>query len=107
MTVALHFNAGSEMSVLRGLGFAHYACNATLTEGPAMVIGNAAGLTFEKNTFAYGSHRGLALFAPDGVIRDNNILYNGEGGIGGYKAHRSVIEGNYIGYNNTEHFKVG
>jgi parallel beta-helix repeat protein len=43
----------------------------------------------------------------DAVIRGNTFIYNGEGGLSGYKSDRTIIEGNYIGYNNTEHFKAG
>jgi len=104
---AINFLFGSEDSIVRGLGFMHYAPNYSLEQGPAMVVGNAQRLTFENNTFAYSANRGLSVFGMDTVIRGNIFIYNGEGGLGGYKSHRTLIEGNYIGYNNTEHFKLG
>jgi len=104
---AINFQFGSDGSTVRGLGFMHYAPNNSLEKGPAMVLGNAQRLTFENNTFAYSANRGLSVFGMDAVIRGNIFTHNGEGGLSGYKSHRTIIEGNYIGYNNTEHFKAG
>jgi parallel beta-helix repeat protein len=104
---AIKFQFGSDGSTVRGLGFMHYAPNHSLENGPAMIVGNAQRLTFENNTFAYSANRGLSVFGMDAVIRGNIFIYNGEGGLGGYKSDRTLIEGNYIGYNNTEHFKLG
>jgi parallel beta-helix repeat protein len=107
IAICMNLGFGSADSVVRGLGFVHFAPNMSLEAGPAAVIGNAQRLTFENNTFAYNSNRGLALWAMDSVVRGNVFIYNGEGGLTGYAAHGTIIEGNYIGYNNTEHFKAG
>jgi len=104
---AINFQFGSDGSTVRGLGFMHYAPNYSLEKGPAMVVGNAQRLTFENNIFAYSANRGLSVFGMDAVIRGNILTQNGAGGLSGYKSHRTIIEGNYIGYNNTEHFKAG
>ncbi len=103
--LALSLQFGSGASVVRGLGFVHFAPNYSSAQGGA-IISNVAGNTFENNTFAYNSNRGLVVYGANTFIRGNNFLYNGEGGFGGYHAHGSVIEGNYIGHNNTAHFKL-
>lgn len=71
-----------------------------------MIRGDADYLTFENNTFAYSANRGLTVFGTDAVIRGNTFIYNSESGLGGYTSHRTVVEDNYIGSNNTEHFDV-
>jgi Right handed beta helix region len=49
---------------------------------------------------------GLVIFGTDAVIRGNTFIYNSESGLGGYAADRTVVDNNYIAYNNTEHFDI-
>lgn len=106
-TICLNLQFGTDSSIVRGLGFVHFASTFGAREGNSAVVGNVAALVFENNTFAYNSNRGLAIYGQTCIIRGNSFLYNGEGGFGGYKAHGTLLEDNYVGYNNTEHFKLG
>ncbi|MDQ3147128.1 MAG: hypothetical protein M3R01_09410 [Actinomycetota bacterium] len=59
--VALHLTtAGADGSVIRGLGFAHYAANENPSNGRSgAVIANARGWEFENNTVAWSNSSGL------------------------------------------------
>jgi mannuronan 5-epimerase len=96
--------AGSAGSIIRGIGFRYYAVNGT-TYG--MVIGNAAQLVFENDTFAWSANMGISIFASDCVFRGNLVLSNGGTGLNCYRGNRLVIEGNRFAYNNQEHFATG
>lgn len=92
-------NNGSD-SVLRGLGFAHYA-NAGIGVG-------AARVTLENNTSIYNGIEGASFWgggvAVDCIIRGNTFSYNGRKGLSGSRAHRMLLENNLISYNNIERF---
>jgi parallel beta-helix repeat protein len=91
-------------TVVRGIGFKHYAVNGT-TYG--MVVGNADRLTFENDTFAWSANMGISIFGSDCVFRGNRCLYNGGTGLNGYRAHRLLVEKNLFAYNNYERFSSG
>jgi parallel beta-helix repeat protein len=102
--LALNIEA-ADGTVVRGLGFLHYAPRYEPDQA-GMVRGNSNALTFEKNTFAYSAGRGLVVYGTDAIVKANRFLYNGVGGLGGYAAHRAVVEGNYVAFSNQEHFKL-
>jgi hypothetical protein len=87
----------SSNTVVRGLGFAHYADKA--------MIMLASHVQLEKNTFAWNGFSGLSFVGgTDAVVRGNTFSYNALTGING-DADRILLEGNTISYNNIEHFR--
>ena len=97
---AMYINQSHD-SVVRGLGFMHYA-NSPGQLGA--VKGDALRLRFEDNTFAWNASIGLSVIQPDAVVRGNTFLYNGQIGLHGNKADRILVERNRIAYNNQERF---
>ena len=87
-------------SVVRGLGFAHYA-DAGLQVW-------TSGVTLENNTFAWNGFEGVKLgnSSPDAIVRGNTFSYNGCKGISGSNVHRMLLEDNIISYNNIERFSI-
>lgn len=92
-------------TVIRGLGFAHYA--------EAGVAVGAARVTLLDNTFVWNGEQGVRLWgesngtkAPstDVVVRGNTLSYNGRNGLWGDSAHRMILEDNIISNNNVENF---
>jgi len=101
--VALTLWQGSEGSVVRGLGFAHYAPSAEPGFG-ATVKANADKLNFENNTFAWSSVKGLSVFGKNARVQGNKFLHNGMMGLGAWKASGLLVTGNRFAFNNREHF---
>jgi parallel beta-helix repeat protein len=99
-------------TVLRGLGFAHYADQAVSID--------ATRVTLEHNTFVWNGVQGVRLriqsggkssgksgkkgIASDVIVRGNTFSYNGQNGLRGGGAHRMLLEGNTITHNNIEHY---
>lgn len=95
-------------TVLRGLGFAHYADQAISID--------ATRVTLEQNTFVWNGLTGVKLrvlnggkkgrkgISSDVIVRGNTFSYNGQTGLWGGEAHRVLVEGNTINYNNVEHY---
>ncbi|MEJ7640410.1 MAG: right-handed parallel beta-helix repeat-containing protein, partial [Singulisphaera sp.] len=92
-------------TVVRGLGFRHYATGYGPRENAALRI-DSASTTIEDNTFAWNATVGFVLFGPNAVVRGNTSAFNGEGGMGGFGADGLLLERNAIAYNNQEHFKT-
>lgn len=88
-------------TVVRGLGFQHYA--PTLINQKAPVQAHSPSVTFENNTFAWNAAAGLSVIAPDGVVRGNIMLNNGHLGLHATRADRLLVEQNTLSYNNQEH----
>lgn len=104
---ALQFDtSGAAGSVVRGIGFAHYATTFDPTVRPAMVATTTSGVVFENNVFAWSAARGLGVFGPGTTVRANLFLYNGLLGLGGHNADSVVIEGNRIAWSNYERFSI-
>lgn len=89
-------------SVIRGLGFMHYA---THRNQYGTVRSSANQVKFENNTFAWNAAAGLTLFGTDSVVRGNTFLRNGQLGVFGSRAHGLLFEQNRVLYNNQERFK--
>lgn len=86
-------------TVIRGLGFAHYAEDA-------IAIWKTNNVTLENNTFVWNGLRGAHFRqSTDGVVRGNTFSYNGVNAIRGSYANRILLEGNTFSYNNIEHFR--
>lgn len=103
-------------SVIRGLGFAHYADAAIYVGSP----GNRAGalrVAVEDSTFVWNAVQGLRMVGagnatvnPDTerlgtILRGNTFSYNGRGGVTGARPHNLLLENNLISYNNIERFR--
>ena len=94
-------------TVIRGLGFAHYA---------DMAIGiGAPRVTLENNTFVWNGEQGVSLWgesngtlgiSTDAIVRGNTFSYNGRNGLWGDRAHRMLLEYNKLSYNNVERFST-
>lgn len=86
-------------TVIRGLGFAHYAENG-------VGLMNTDHVTLENNTFVWNGVRGVHFQqSGKGVVRGNTFSYNGMHGIRGSWANSMLLEGNTFSYNNIEHFR--
>ena len=101
-----HGSYDPSYTVIRGLGFAHYANQA---------IGVGAGhVTIENNTFVWNGIDGIEFWGTgdggklginsDAVVRSNIFSFNGAKGLGGNMVHRMLLENNIVSYNNIEHF---
>ena len=100
-------SGGSDPSntVIRGLGFAHFADQAIGVAAPRV--------TLENNTIVWNGLQGVQLWghcgwisgiSADAIVIGNTFSYNGLKGLGGELAHRMLLENNTISYNNVERF---
>lgn len=92
-------------TVVRGLGFAHFA-------DMAIALG-VDRVTLENNTFVWngmqgvnflGESDGVLNVSTDATVRGNTFNYNGRKGMAGDRAHRIKLENNTFSYNNIERF---
>lgn len=98
LSIAKNVSSDPSNTVIRGLGFAHYA-NRAITAG-------APNITLENNTFVWNGQNGVWLFAgSDDILRGNIFSYNGRNGVSGLETHRILVEENTFSYNNVERFK--
>ncbi|MGV9599530.1 LamG-like jellyroll fold domain-containing protein [Streptosporangium sandarakinum] len=99
---AMHFFAGADGSVVRGLGFAQYGTSQNQSKEPAALIAQAKGMVFEKNTILHNAAAGLLVNADDVRVSGNVIAENGYTGITAHKSGNLTVEGNRVLRNNTE-----
>lgn len=99
---ALHFVSGAENSVVRGLGFTHYANAQDYSRKPAVLISQAKGVVFEGNTVTRNAGAGLGVHAADNRVTGNLIEANGFNGVLSHRASGLILEGNRIIANNQE-----
>ena len=87
-------------TVVRGLGFAHYADQGMRVWAPSVKL--------EKNAFVWNGVEGVRFggLCSDAIVRGNSFSYNGRKGLSGSHPHRMQLEGNTISYNNIEHFAL-
>jgi parallel beta-helix repeat protein len=90
-------------TVVRGLGFAHYAQRGLGVTAPHAVL--------ENNTIAWNAYQGASFnagpySATDAVVRGNTVSYNGSTGLTGVGVDRLLMEHNTVAYNNIERFAV-
>lgn len=100
---AFVITGGGAGTVVRGLGFAHYSPVAEPGLG-GMVKGDAKGLTFENNTFAWSAVKGLSIYKPDATVRGNVFAFNGMMGLEAWQATGLAVTGNRFAFNNRERF---
>jgi parallel beta-helix repeat protein len=95
-------SSNASETVVRGLGFAHYADSAVRVLAPRV--------TLENNTFVWNGVQGVSFSgespSTDGIVRGNTFSYNGRKGLAANQAHRMLLEGNTISYNNVERFRI-
>ncbi len=94
----VRFNQPSSHSVVRGLGFAHYAENAIEVNAPRAVL--------DKNTVVWNGWEGSIINEEDAVVRGNTFSRNGARGLFLSSSHRTLVEKNTFSYNNIERFRV-
>jgi parallel beta-helix repeat protein len=99
------YNSYPSDTVIRGLGFAHYAEQALIVGAPRIKL--------ENNTFVWNGVKGLTFsgvsggvygISTDAKVQGNTFSYNGRKGLEGDRVHRLLLEGNTISYNNVENF---
>ncbi|GGS82847.1 hypothetical protein GCM10010156_46900 [Planobispora rosea] len=99
---AMHFLKGSENSVIRGLGFAHYATSQDYRKPHAAIVIQASGVTIEDSTVAHNAAAGVAAHATGLRLNRNYVTANGSNGILSHKAGNLIMSGNRIIGNNQE-----
>lgn len=102
---AVQFNAGSDGSVVRGIGFAHYAAHYNM-DVPAAVIANTARITLDHVTVAWSASRAVSILAANAVVTDSTFLYSGATGVHANAAPGLVFERNRISFSNEQHFSI-
>lgn len=99
------YNSYPSETVIRGLGFAHYAEQAIIVGAPRV--------TLENNTFIWNGAKGVTFAGESGGVKgissDAKVLgnifsYNGRKGLEGDRVHRLLLQGNTFSYNNVERF---
>jgi hypothetical protein len=88
-------------SVIRGLGFKHFA-NPLFRLGAVKVLG--ARTVVENNHIVDNATAGLSVIGPDVLVRRNTLTRNGQLGVHGHDAHRMRLESNVVSNNNAERF---
>ncbi|MGI9407808.1 MAG: right-handed parallel beta-helix repeat-containing protein, partial [Hyphomicrobiaceae bacterium] len=91
-------------TIIRGLGFAHYAPVPTHGLGATLKL-SADAATLENNTFAWSAVKGLEVFGRNVMVRGNTFIHNGMMGIGAWKADGLIVTGNRFAFNNRERFR--
>lgn len=101
-------SSDSSNTVVKGLGFAHYADQAIRVAAPKVKL--------EDNTFVWNGEMGVQLMSEYdkvlsgvstyAVVINNTFSYNGRKGLGGSDVDCLVLKNNTISYNNYERFAL-
>ena len=103
---AMQFNtAYASGSVVRGIGFAHYAAHFNM-DVPAIVVANTPDITLDHNTFAWSASRSVSVLASGAIVTDNLMIYSGMAGFHANAADGLIFERNRVAYSNAEHFDI-
>ena len=92
-------NVQAPGSIVRGLGFMHYA--TSVPDGGA--VRGWQGVLFENDVFTNNAAAGLSLRGAD-TVRRITSTFNGQLGIHGHMASGSVIKDSVTSSNNTDRF---
>lgn len=95
---ALRAGKNSSSSVIRGIGFQHY------TEEGLHVGKPSSHITLQNNIFTENADAGLGIQGTNAIVRDNTFSNNGQRGLYGSYADRTLVEDNLITGNNVRHF---
>jgi len=102
---AMDINTAAGSSI-RGLGIIQYASGYDPSSLSAAALRvNSPNVTVEGCTIAYNATVGMVVFGRNCVVRKNTVVFNGEKGLGGYKADSLLLTSSTFAYNNIEHFK--
>ena len=102
---ALELYRGASGSIIRGLGFAHFA--NVKYEGAVRVLDGASDITLESNTFADNAGSSLLIYdSPRTTIRSNTFIRAGYQGLSTWKSHELLLEQNRFDSNNSERFEI-
>lgn len=100
-------SADATGTIIRGLGFTHYADYGVDVLSPHNRI--------ENNTFVWNGQQGIRILGQSGgvseagvdaVVRGNIFTANGRKGVGTGRSHRLLLEGNTLSYNNVERYSA-
>lgn len=99
-------NPGAAGSLIRGVGFRHFASNQEYSDRPAMVSVNARRVTFEKDAFLESASTGILIGQPEVTVSGSRFTRNGLVGVLANRADGIKIVGNTVVGNNAESFAV-
>ena len=102
----LQLDPGAQGSVIRGIGVEEYASNQNYGQYGAMVVANAADVTFADDTFALSASAGLAVFQPNTTLTGSTLDANGLVGLVANRADGLRITRNTFNANNQQHFAL-
>ncbi len=94
-------NVKGSGSVVRGVGFKHYATNIARH---GAVKASGSGVVFENDVFSQNAAAGLSVTGTDVTARRNTFSWNGQIGVHVDRASRFTLENDIISNNNIEHF---
>ncbi len=92
-------------SSLRGIGIERFGAHYN-TDIPAMVIASGSNIQFDRDTFAWSSTRGIAVFATSPSLTNNLFVNNGMNGVLANAADNLMFSGNRVSASNIEHFSI-
>jgi mannuronan 5-epimerase len=100
---ALDINSSASGTIVRGLGFEHYATSYSYQQAGALWV-DATSVTVENCTFAYNALAGLAVYSQNCTNNANTCAFNGEKGLEGKEINGTLVENNAFAYNNQRNF---
>lgn len=100
-TLARGSRSDASGTVVRGLGFTHYADRGLFAVVPRVTLENNTFISNGLEGAKFGGENGAS---RDAVVRGNNFSFNGIKGLGVNAAHRILIENNTFKTNNVERF---
>ncbi|HEY3834127.1 MAG TPA: right-handed parallel beta-helix repeat-containing protein [Acidimicrobiia bacterium] len=102
---ALQFSGRAAGSVVRGIGFEHFAPHYNM-DVPAMVVAAAPNVTFDHDTFALSAGRGLSVFRSGTAITNSAFLDNGLNGFHANTADGLEFTNNRVIGSNFSHWSI-
>jgi parallel beta-helix repeat protein len=100
---ALELYRRASGSIIRGLGFAHYA--NVKHEGAVRALDGASDVLLENDAFAYNAGSSLLIYnCHDVILRHNIFSHAGYQGLSAWKTAGLVVEDNQFASNNEERF---
>ncbi len=102
---AFGINPAAPGTAIKGIGFEHWAA---VYEGGINVAGmsSAANVTFDSDTFAWSSSRGLGIYASNNVVKNSQFVNNGMNGVSSTAVDRLDFERNEVAFSNYEHWSI-
>ncbi len=104
-SLAMQFQGRASGSKLLGIGVAQYGPHFNM-DMPAMVVGNATNLTFDRDAFDWSATRGLSVFKPGAVVTHSDFFDDGANALHANRADGLTVTGNRFVYANFEQFSI-